>query len=57
MVLACRFMQGSWRELVQIKRPPAPTPASRRLRRIVLLTAVLTLAGDVVNLQYSTEGG
>ncbi|GAB3874311.1 hypothetical protein GCM10027610_142860 [Dactylosporangium cerinum] len=50
-------MQGSWRELVQIKRPPAPTPASRRLRRIVLLTAVLTLGADLVNLEYAAEGG
>ena len=50
-------MQGSWRELVQIKRPPEPTPTSRRLRRVVLLTAVLTLAADLVNLEYSTEGG
>ncbi|MGI5177799.1 hypothetical protein ACQEVZ_15860 [Dactylosporangium sp. CA-152071] len=42
---------------MQIKRPPAPTPASRRLRRIVLLTAVVTLAADLVNLKYSSEGG
>ncbi|MFI5908996.1 hypothetical protein [Dactylosporangium sp. NPDC051541] len=53
-------MTGEGRSLgdfVRFERPPAPTPASRRLRRLLLLTAVATMAVDVINLQYSAEGG
>src|SRR5262245_12773148 len=56
-VLACRFMGGSWREVLQIDRPPVPTPASRRLRRLILTTAVVTVVVDIVNLEYSAEAG
>jgi hypothetical protein len=48
---------GGLRDLVRIKRPPAATPASRRLRRLLLLTAVATMAVDLVNLHYSHESG
>jgi hypothetical protein len=50
-------MSGSWRELLQIDRPPAPTAASRRLRRLILTTAVVTVVVDIVNLEYSAEAG
>jgi hypothetical protein len=53
-------MNGEGRSLadfVRFERPPPPTPASRRLRRLLLLTAVATVAVDVINLRYSAEAG
>ena len=47
----------SLRDLVRVKRPPEPIPASRRLRRILLLTAVATMGIDLINLHYTAEGG
>jgi hypothetical protein len=47
----------SFGDFVRFDRPPPPTPASRRLRRVLLLTAVATVAVDVINLQYSAEAG
>ncbi|WP_433085200.1 hypothetical protein ACQP1P_09855 [Dactylosporangium sp. CA-052675] len=47
----------SFADLVRFERPPPPTPASRRLRRLLLLTAIATVAVDVINLQYSAEAG
>lgn len=47
----------SWRELFAIDRPPPATPATRRLRRLILLTAVATVAVEVLNLGYAEDGG
>jgi hypothetical protein len=44
-------------DLLRIQRPPPPTPASRRLRRLLLATALATVAVDVVNLHYAAEAG
>ncbi|WP_426511139.1 hypothetical protein ACPPVO_11195 [Dactylosporangium sp. McL0621] len=49
--------ERSLADLVRFERPPPPTPASRRLRRLLLLTAVATIAIDVINLRYSAEAG
>jgi hypothetical protein len=48
---------GSLGDLLRFERPPPATPAGRRLRRLLLLTAVLTVAVDLVNLQYADEAG
>jgi len=39
------------------QRPPEPTPASRWLRRLIFLTAVATVAVDLGNLHYASDGG
>ncbi|HTJ40216.1 MAG TPA: hypothetical protein VL738_44030 [Dactylosporangium sp.] len=44
-------------DLLRFERPPPPTPASRRLRRLLLLSALATIAVDVVNLHYAAEAG
>jgi hypothetical protein len=43
--------------LFRIERPPPQTPAVRRLRMLVLLTAAATVIVDLVNLEYASEGG
>jgi hypothetical protein len=45
------------KELFTIERPPPQTPAVRRLRMLVLLTAAATVLVDLVNLEYAAEGG
>jgi hypothetical protein len=45
------------RNLFTIERPPPQTPAVRRLRTLVLLTAAATVLVDLVNLEYAAEGG
>jgi hypothetical protein len=45
------------RELFAIERPPPQTPAVRRLRTLVALTAAATVVVDLVNLEYAAEGG
>ncbi|WP_432828134.1 hypothetical protein [Dactylosporangium sp. CA-092794] len=53
-------MNGTGRSLgdfVRFERPPPATPASRRLRRLLLVTALATVAVDVVNLHYAAEAG
>jgi hypothetical protein len=45
------------KDLFTIERPPPQTPAVRRLRMLVLLTAVATVLVDLVNLEYAAEGG
>src|SRR5688500_2120447 len=45
------------KDLFTIERPPPQTPAVRRLRRLVLLTAASTVLVDLVNLEYAAEGG
>jgi hypothetical protein len=45
------------KDLFTIERPPPQTPAVRRLRMVVLLTAVATVLVDLVNLEYAAEGG
>lgn len=42
---------------LKMQAPPAPTPASRRLRRLILTTAAATVVVDLVNLGYSDDGG
>ncbi|GIJ47573.1 hypothetical protein Val02_44590 [Virgisporangium aliadipatigenens] len=49
--------RSSLRSLFTIERPPPQPPAVRRLRRLVLLTALATIAVDLVNLEYAVEGG
>jgi hypothetical protein len=44
-------------DLLRLERPPPPTPASRRLRRLLLATALATILVDVVNLHYAAEAG
>jgi hypothetical protein len=44
-------------DLVRFERPPPPTAASRRLRRLLLVTALATVAVDLINLRYSAEAG
>jgi hypothetical protein len=41
----------------RLERPPPPTPAVRRLRRLILLTAGATVLVDLVNLEYAAEAG
>jgi hypothetical protein len=45
------------RELFTIERPPPQPPAVRRLRMLVLLTAVATVVVELVNLEYAREPG
>ncbi len=45
------------RDLFTIERPPAQTPAVRRLRMLILLTAAATVLVDLVNLEYAPEAG
>jgi hypothetical protein len=45
------------RELFAIERPPPQTPAVRRLRMLVALTAVATVVVDLVNLEYAHDAG
>jgi hypothetical protein len=45
------------RDLFTIERPPPQTPAVRRLRTLVLLTAAATVLVDLVNLEYAPEAG
>jgi hypothetical protein len=41
----------------RLDRPPPATPASRRLRRLILVTAAAVVLVDVANLAYSPEAG
>jgi hypothetical protein len=40
-----------------LERPPPATPATRRLRALILVTAAATVVVDLVNLKYSPEAG
>jgi hypothetical protein len=40
---------------IAVERPPAPTAASRRLRRLIVFTAVAVVVVEAVNLQFATE--
>jgi hypothetical protein len=50
------FGRDLW-ESVKPQRPPASTPASRRLRRLIFLTAVAVVVVDLGNLHYAEAGG
>jgi len=45
------------RRLFMIERPPPATPASRRLRVLIAVTAAATVVVDLVNLEYAPEAG
>jgi hypothetical protein len=45
------------RELFTIERPPPPTPAVRRLRRLIAFTALATVVVSLVNVAYAEEAG
>ena len=49
--------RSTLRDLFTIERPPPQPPAVRRLRTLVLLTAVATVVVDLVNLELAEEGG
>jgi len=42
---------------LRLDRPPPATPASRRLRRLILVTAAAVVLVDAANLAYSPEAG
>jgi hypothetical protein len=50
-------MASGLREAFRLERPPPPTPATSRLRRLILLTAMATVVVDLVNLGYAEEAG
>jgi hypothetical protein len=45
------------RDLFTIERPPPQSPAVRRLRTLVALTAAATVVVDLVNLEYAHDAG
>jgi len=45
------------REIFTIERPPPATPATRRLRVLIALTAAATVVVELVNLGYAEETG
>jgi hypothetical protein len=45
------------RPAFRLDRPPSATAATRRLRALIFVTAVATVAVDLVNLEYSPEPG
>jgi hypothetical protein len=45
------------RDLFTIERPPPQSPAVRRLRMLVALTAAATVVVDLVNLEYAHDAG
>jgi hypothetical protein len=47
----------SWRDAFRLERPVPPTPASRRLRRLIALTAAAVIVVEAVNLLSVDEPG
>ena len=45
------------RPAFRIERPPPASPATRRLRGLILVTAIATIVIDLINLGYSPEVG
>jgi hypothetical protein len=45
------------REVFMIEQPPPSTPAIRRLRAIIALTAATTVVVELLNLEYADESG
>lgn len=45
------------RDVLRLERPVPPTPASRRLRRLIVLTAIAVILVEAVNLQLTEEPG
>jgi hypothetical protein len=54
---ATRGGAGAWRRALTLERPVPPTPASRRLRRLILITAVAVVLVEAINLQTVDEPG
>jgi hypothetical protein len=48
---------GPWRDLFRMERPVPPTPASRRLRRLIAVTAGAVVVVEAVNLLTVDEAG
>jgi hypothetical protein len=46
-----------WRDLFRLERPVPPTPASRRLRRLIGVTALAVIAVETLNLLTVDEAG
>jgi hypothetical protein len=49
--------RSSLRDAFTIERPPPATPATRRLRALIAVTAVATVLVEVLNLEYAQEAG
>jgi hypothetical protein len=47
----------SLRDVFRLDRPVPPTPASRRLRRLIIVTAIAVVLVEAVNLQLTEEPG
>jgi hypothetical protein len=47
----------SWLEAFRLERPPPPTPASRRLRRLIAVTALAVVVVELLNLYTLDEPG
>lgn len=45
------------RRLFMIERPPPATPATRRLRALIAVTAAAVVVVDLINLEYAPEAG
>jgi hypothetical protein len=50
-------MPGRMAFRIALDKPPPSTPASRRLRRLIVLIAVTVVVVEAVNLQFATEAG
>ncbi len=49
--------QRSLRDVLRLERPVPPTPASKRLRRLIVITAIAVILVEAVNLQLTDEPG
>jgi hypothetical protein len=49
--------QRSLRDVLRLERPVPPTPASKRLRRLIVITAIAVILVEAVNLQLTEEPG
>src|SRR5262245_49846032 len=45
------------RRLLSMESPPPATPATRRLRMLIAVTAVAVVLADLINVRYAPEGG
>jgi hypothetical protein len=55
--VATEQAQSRLREIFTLDRPPPATPAIRRLRALIAVTAATTVVVELLNLEYSDESG